>query len=66
MISIRLRRLYRRLSYFTVFWQDFRPGMQTFFPLSFKASRSQLASSPRSPKNQSAFVRLLSSAAAPV
>src|SRR6056297_3541837 len=62
MISIRLRRLYRRLSYFTVFLRDFRPGMQTFIPLSFKASRSQSASYPRSPKSQSAFGRLLSCA----
>src|SRR6056297_194210 len=66
MISIRLRRLYRRLSYFTAFLRDFRPGMQTFIPLSFKASRSQSASYSRSPKSQSAFGRLLSSAAAPV
>jgi hypothetical protein len=50
MISIRLRRLYRRLSYFTAFLRDFRPGMQTFIPLSFKASRSQSASYPRSPQ----------------
>jgi hypothetical protein len=36
--------------------------MQTFIPLSFNASRSQSASYPRSPKSQSAFGRLLSSA----
>ena len=66
MISIRLRCLYRRLSYFTAFLRDFRPGMQTFIPLSFNACRRQSASYPRSPKSQSAFGRLLSSAAAPV
>ncbi len=44
MISIRLRRLYQRLSYLTAFLRDFRPGMQTFMPLPFKASLNQSAS----------------------
>ncbi len=43
MISMRLRRLYLRLSYLTAFLRDFRPGMQTFIPLSFNASLSQSA-----------------------
>ena len=46
MISIRLRRLYLRLSCFTVAFRCFRPGMQAQarIPLSFNASRNQLAS----------------------
>ena len=44
MISIRLRRLKRRLSNLTAFLRDFRPGMQTFIPLSFNASLNQSAS----------------------
>jgi hypothetical protein len=43
MISMRLRRLYFRLSDLTVFFRDARPGMQSFIPLSFMASRSQSA-----------------------
>ena len=58
MVSIRLRRLYRRLSCFTDFLRDFRPGMHTFIPLSFNASRSQSASQPLSAGSQSAFGRL--------
>ncbi len=44
MISIRLRRLYQRLSYLTAFLRDFRPGMQTFMLLPYKASLNQSAS----------------------
>lgn len=38
MISIGLRRLYRLLSYFTVFLRCFRPGMPARIPRSFNAS----------------------------
>lgn len=62
MISMR----YRRLSYLTVFLREFRPGMQTFIPLSFKASLNQSASWPRSASSQSALGRLARSAAAPL
>lgn len=41
MIAIRLRRLYRRLSYFTAFLRDFRPGMQTFIPLPFAQNHAE-------------------------
>ncbi len=58
MISMRLRRLYRRLStarqdiaaamsregYLTVFLRCFRPGIHGRIPLSFNASRNQSAS----------------------
>ena len=44
MISILLRRLYRRLSYFTVFLRCFRPEMQARIPLSFNAYLNQSAS----------------------
>lgn len=44
MISIRLRLLYFRLSYFMGFPQDFRPGMQGLIPFSSKASLNQSAS----------------------
>jgi len=58
MISMRLRRLYLRLSYLTVFLHCFRPGMQARIPLSCNASLNQSASYPRSPSNQSTFGRL--------
>ncbi len=44
MISIRLRRLYRRLSYRTAVLRCFRPGIQARIPLSFNASLNQSAS----------------------
>ncbi len=44
MISIRLRREYRRLACLTGFLRDFRSGMQTFIPLSFNESLNQSAS----------------------
>lgn len=44
MITMRSRRLHLRLSYMTAVLRDFRPGTQTFIPLSFNASRSQSAS----------------------
>ena len=44
MISMRLRRLYRRLSYLTVFLRCLRPRMQARIPLSFNASLNQSAS----------------------
>jgi len=44
MISMRLRRLYRRLSYLTVVLRCFLPGMQGFIPLSFNAFLNQSAS----------------------
>ena len=44
MISILLRLLYRRLSYFTVCLRYFRLGMHARIPLSFNASRNQSAS----------------------
>ena len=65
MISMRLRLLYRRLSYLTALLRDFRPGMQTSIPLSFKASLNQSASYPRSASGQPAFGRLRSRAAGP-
>ena len=40
MISMQLRRLHRRLSYFTVFLRCFRLGMQERIPLSLNASRN--------------------------
>ncbi len=43
MISIRLRRLKRRLSYFTVVFRALRPGMQGVISLSFNASLNQSA-----------------------
>ena len=43
-ISIRLRRLHRRLSYFTVVLRCLRLGMQARIPLSFNASLNQSAS----------------------
>lgn len=36
----------RHMSYFTGFWCDFRPGMQTFIPLSVNACLNQSASWP--------------------
>lgn len=48
MISMRLRRLYFRLSYLTGFTRDLRPGMQGFVPFSSRASLNQSASYPRS------------------
>ncbi|SEK48236.1 Integrase core domain-containing protein [Roseovarius nanhaiticus] len=47
MISIRLRRLYRRLSYLTISLRCFRARMQARIPLSFNASPNQSASWPR-------------------
>ena len=44
MISMRLRRLYRRLSYLTGVLRCFLPGMQARIPLSFNASLNQSAS----------------------
>jgi hypothetical protein len=44
MISIRLRLLYRRLSYLTGSIRDLRPGMQGVMPLACKASLNQSAS----------------------
>ncbi len=44
MISMRLRRLYRRLSYLTGFVRFFRPGMQARILLSCNASLNQSAS----------------------
>ena len=44
MISMRLRLLYRRLSYLTGFVRDFLPGMQGVIPFSSRASRNQSAS----------------------
>jgi hypothetical protein len=43
MISIRLRRLSRRLSCVMGLPRDVRPGMQGFIPLSFNASVNQSA-----------------------
>ena len=65
-LSIRLRRLYRRLSYFTVFLRDLRPGMQGFVPLSSRVSRNQSASYPLSARSHSASGRPFIKAAAPV
>ena len=44
MISMRLRRLYLRLSYLKGLLRDFRPGMQGAIPLFCRASRNQSAS----------------------
>ena len=66
MISIRLRRLYRRLLYRTSFLRCFRPGIHARIPLPFKASLNQSASCPRSPRSQSTSGRLLYRAFAPV
>lgn len=44
MISIRLRRLYRRLSYLTFVLRCFRPGIQARMPLSSNAFQNQSAS----------------------
>ena len=44
MISMRLRCLYRRLSYVTGVLRFFRQGMQVRIPLSCNASRNQSAS----------------------
>lgn len=48
--SIRLRRLYRRLSYQTLVMRCFRQGMQARMPLSFNVSLDKSASSPLSQK----------------
>ena len=40
---IRLRRLWRRLSYLTGVLRCFRPGIQARIPLSFRASLNQSA-----------------------
>ena len=66
MISIRLRRLYRHLLYFTVLLHCFPPGMHARIPLSFNATLNQPASYPRSPSGQSTSGRLLSNARAPM
>lgn len=55
MISIRLRLLYRRLSYLTGFVCVFRPGLHGLTPLSCKALRNQSASNPRSPSSHCAL-----------
>lgn len=44
MISMRLRRLYRRLSYLTGLYRDLRPGMQGLMPFCSSASLNQSAS----------------------
>ena len=78
MISIRLRRLYRRLSLagqgiaqqcpergaLTVFFRCFRPGFQARIPMSFNASLNQSASWPRTPSSQSTSGKLLGNARA--
>jgi hypothetical protein len=46
MISIGLRRFWRRLSCLMGLPRDFLPGMQGFIPLSFNASLNQSASQP--------------------
>lgn len=66
MISMRLRRLYLRLSYLTGFLRFFRPGMQARIPLSCNASRNQSASLPRSPSSHLTFGKPLSRARAPM
>lgn len=65
-LSIRLRHLSRRLSYLTVFFQDLRPGMQGFVPLSTRVSRNQSASYPLSARSHAASGRPFIRAAAPV
>lgn len=46
MISMRLRRVYRRLSYLTGRDRDSRPGMQGLIPFCCRASLNQSASYP--------------------
>lgn len=66
MVSVRVRRLDRRLSWRTALPRDVRPGMQGRCPLSFHASRNPPASWPRSAISHSAVGRLPGRAAAPV
>jgi hypothetical protein len=55
MISMRLRRLYLRLSHLMGLARDFRPGIQEFTPFSRKASLNQSASHLRSASSHCAF-----------
>ncbi len=64
MISIRSRRSWWRLSYFTAFLRDFRDA--SLYPLSSDASCSRSVSCPRSASSHSAFGRHPGSATAPV
>lgn len=64
MISMRLRRLYFRLSYLTGFPRNFRPGMQGLIPFSSKTSLNQSASYPRAPSIHCAAERMPRRAAA--
>ena len=66
MISMRLRRLRRRLSYLKGLPRDLPQGMRTFIPLSLKAFLNHSASLPLATERHSAYGGLPNSSAAPL